>query len=269
MKVLNGQELVDYIKERQARQVRTLRQSEHVQPKLAIVQTIDSPVIDTYVRMKRAYGADILIEVDVNKIAQSDILATIERLNNDTSVHGIIIQLPLHDVSQTQQAVDAVSGTKDVDGLGVNARYDPATPMAINWLTAGYAIDLRAKAIAIVGDGRLVGSPLARMWRQSGYSVTVFDKTNGDLATLVEYDVIVTATGVPGVITESMVKQGAILIDAGTASEHGKVIGDVAPSLRQRDDITITPIRGGVGPLTVAALFDNVITAARSTVTTS
>lgn len=267
--MLNGQELVDYIKERQAKQVRALRQADRVFPKLSIVQTVDSPVIDTYVRMKRAYGDDILVEVDVNKIAQTDLLATIERLNNDPTVHGVIVQLPLQDVTDTQQAVDAVKGEKDVDGLGANAALDPATPMAINWLAAGYAIDLRAKAIAIVGNGRLVGAPLAHMWRQSGYTVTVFDEDHGDLATLVDYDVIVTATGVPGLIVDSMVKHEAIIIDAGTASEHGKIVGDVAESVRLRDDISITPIRGGVGPLTVAALFDNVITAARATITVS
>ncbi len=110
--------------------------------------------------------------------------------------------------------------------------------------------------------GRLVGAPLAKMWTNSGYIVTTFDEDNGDLSTLVDYDIIVTATGVAGLITPAMVKQGAVVVDAGTASEHGKIVGDVSSDVRERDDISITPVRGGVGPLTVAALFDNVITAA-------
>lgn len=99
MKILNGRDLADFIKERQARQVRALRQAHHVFPRLAIVQTIDSPVIDSYVRLKQAYGTDILIDVDVYKIDQAELSGVIERLNNDPSTHGIIIQLPLADAA--------------------------------------------------------------------------------------------------------------------------------------------------------------------------
>lgn len=264
MKLLNGRELADYIKERQAKQVRALRQAHHIYPKLAIVQTIDDPVIDAYVRLKRRYGDDILIDVDAYKVGPDDLLSTIERLNSDMSVHGIIVQLPLADPAQTDAAVNAVAPAKDVDGLGQNALRDPATPLAINWLMAGYNIDLTGKKIAIVGRGRLVGAPLAQMWQESGYDVTVFDRSHANqLDQLINYDVIVTAVGTPGVIVAKYVKIGAVVIDAGTAAEHGKIVGDLAPDVRQRDDLTLTPEKGGVGPLTVTALFDNVIQAAQ------
>lgn len=267
MKSLNGRELADYIKERQARQVRALRQAHHVFPKLAIVQTIDNPVIDSYVALKKRYGADILVDVETYKIDQADLPGVVERLNNDPSVHGIIIQLPLADESATQSAVDLVAPAKDVDGLGSGAVLDPATPLAIDWLVAGYNVELAHKKIAIVGNGRLVGAPLARMWRASSYDVTVFDESHTDMAKqLPEFDVIVTAAGVPGLVTSALVKHGAVVIDAGTAAEHGKIVGDVASDVRERDDITITPEKGGVGPLTVTALFDNVIRAAQATV---
>lgn len=267
MKLLNGRELAEYIKERQARQVRALRQAHHVYPKLAIVQTIDDAVIDTYVAMKQRYGADILIDVEVYKVDQSGVLGVIERLNNDPSTHGVIVQLPLADPAETQMVVDAVAPAKDVDGLGVGATLEAATPLAIDWLTAGYNVNLVGKKIAVVGNGRLVGAPLSKRWTQNGYDVTVFDDTSENMAErLREYDVIVTATGVPGLIKSSSVKDGAVIIDAGTASEHGKIVGDVAAEVRERDDITITPEKGGVGPLTVTALFDNVIQAAQATV---
>lgn len=267
MKILNGSDLAAFIKERQAKQVRALRQAHNVFPKLAIVQTIDNPVIDAYVALKKRYGADILIEVESYKVDQSQLQGVVERLNGDESVHGIIIQLPLADESATQVAVDTVAPQKDVDGLGVGAVLDPATPLAINWLAAGYNVDLVAKKIAIVGNGRLVGSPLSKMWRNSGYDVTVFDKNSENMkGRLPEFDVIVTAAGVPALITSELVKQGAVVIDAGTASEHGKIVGDVAPDVRERSDISITPEKGGVGPLTVAALFDNVIRAASASV---
>lgn len=265
VKLLNGSELADYIKERQARQVRALRQAHHIYPKLAIVQTIDNPVIDAYVGLKKRYGADVLVDVDAHKVLQGDLLQTIQQLNADESVHGIIVQLPLADESSTQSAVDSVLPAKDVDGLGVHAVLDPATPMAINWLVAGYNINLVGKKVAIIGQGRLVGAPLAKIWRESGYDITVFDKDQGDLATLPDYDVIVTATGAPGLITSDHVKSAAVVIDAGTAAEHGKIIGDITDDVRERDDLTITPKKGGVGPLTVTALFDNVIRAAEAT----
>lgn len=267
MKKLDGKELSEFITERQARQVRALRQAEHVAPKLAIIQTIDDPVIDMYVRLKQAYGADILIDVAVYKIKQADIMSTITSLNEDDSIHGIIIQLPLADPAQTDEAVNAVLPAKDVDGLGENATLTPATAMAIDWLMAGYNIEMRGRTIAIVGNGRLVGEPLTALWLAAGYDVTVYDDSTDDLAgELKKAQIIVTATGVPGLITSQMVQPGAVVVDAGTASENGKLVGDVADELRLREDLTITPAKGGVGPLTVTALFDNVIQSARATV---
>jgi len=264
MKLLDGLELVGFIKERQAKQVRALRQSWRVIPRLAIVQTIDNPVIDTYVRLKRAYGDDILIEVIIHKVDQADLLAAIDALNSDQTVHGIIIQLPLADPGLTQEAVDRVAPAKDVDGLGVGATLTAATAMAIDWLLAGYNVALEGKDIAIVGNGRLVGAPLSRIWKSAGLSAVVYDSKTANLAgALQAADIIVTATGVPNLITASMIKPGAVVVDAGTAAEHGKIVGDLAPDVRVLDDITLTPEKGGVGPLTVAALFDNVITAAR------
>jgi methylenetetrahydrofolate dehydrogenase (NADP+)/methenyltetrahydrofolate cyclohydrolase len=264
MKILNGLELAGYIKERQLKQVRALRQSWRVVPKLAIVRTSDNPVIDTYVRLKQSYGHDIAVEVEVYRLSDTELIGEIEKLNKDENIHGIIIQLPLSDSSQTEAAVNAVAPEKDVDGLGKNAKFVPATAMAIDWLLAGYNVDLKNKKIAIVGNGRLVGAPLSKLWKNSGFNVTVYDSNTTDLVgQLIQSEVIVTATGVPSLITSDMVRQYAVVIDAGTAAEHGKIVGDVTGEVRERQDITITPEKGGVGPLTVVALFDNVILAAR------
>lgn len=271
MKLLNGLELAGYIKERQAKQVRNLRQSYNTFPKLAIIRTTDNPVILTYVRKKQQYGEDILIAVDDHRPANEDeALELIHELNNDDSVHGIIVQLPLSDMSRTDELVNAVIPKKDVDALGKNAVLDAATPMAINWLLSGYNVELERKHIVIVGNGRLVGAPLARMWQNSGLDVEIVDRSVEDLANVVKKaDIIVTATGNPNLITSSMLREGAVVVDAATASEDGKIVGDVAPEVREREDLVITPVKGGVGPLTVAALFDNVIRAARATTTDS
>jgi methylenetetrahydrofolate dehydrogenase (NADP+)/methenyltetrahydrofolate cyclohydrolase len=267
LKLLNGSELAEFIKERQSRQVRALRQAGHVVPKLAIVLCTDNPVIATYIKLKQRYGADILIDVEVHKVEQAAVPDLLNRLNADASVHGIIVQLPLADPSQTEELVNIVTPEKDVDALGANAIFDPATPMAIMWLLAGYNVDLRGKQILLVGRGKLVGAPLEKLLLTSELNVQVIDSKTDDLAAkAVEADIIITATGSAGVLNSAMVKPGAIVVDAGVASENGKTVGDVAQDLFERDDITITPRKGGVGPLTVCALFDNVIRASRMVV---
>lgn len=266
MKLLNGKDLAGFIQERQAHQVRGLRQAGHVQPKLAIVVTVENPVIDVYMRMKKAYGADILIDTEVHHVKQPDAPAKIKELNADPSVHGIIVQLPLEDPSQTDEIVGLVAPEKDVDALGKHASYDPATPMAILWLLAGYNIDLAGKHVLLVGRGKLVGAPLERMLVASGVDVSVADRSTTDLkAEALKADVIITATGSPAILSPDMIKHGAIVVDAGVAGEEGKTVGDLAPEVYDRDDLTITPTKGGVGPLTVCALFENVIRAARTT----
>ena len=324
MKLLNGKELADYIKQRQAGEVRALRQAHKVFPKLAIVQCKDDPIINTYVRLKKKYGAEILIDVDVYNISQQEIAKNLQSLNEDKTVHGIIVQLPLADTSQTDAIVNMVSPEKDVDALGDpeapwpshlsapqgadeqqtesymkygeglaesatqrsaktagsadssagrqasgvrGSWFEPATPMAIQWLLAGYNVDLQGKKVLLVGRGKLVGAPLEKILTESGIDVTIAERGTESLNTLSkEADIIITATGSPAIIYSDMVKQGAVVVDAGVASEDGKTVGDVAPDVYERDDLTITPTRGGVGPLTVCALFDNVIRAARRTI---
>ncbi len=263
-KILNGLELAGYIKERQLKQVRALRQSWGVIPRLAILRMGDSAVTDKYLQLKSEYGSDILIEVDVYNLAGVELLEKIKSLNKDENVHGVIIQLPLADETLTDDAISAIPATKDVDGLGDQSTFIPATAMAIDWLLAGYNVDLASKKIAIIGKGRLVGAPLAKLWKGSGLDVTICDSKTIDLAaTLKSMDIIVSGTGKPGLITSDMIRSGAVVVDAGTASENGMIVGDLSDDVRKRQDLTITPIRGGVGPLTTTALFDNVITAAR------
>lgn len=264
MKILNGSELAGYIKERQAKQVRALRQSWQIIPRLVIVTTGNNPVIDTYVRLKKQYGEDILIDVDIFTLTESGLIPKINELNADENIHGIIVQLPLSNPAITDMVIEAINIEKDVDGLKSGSNFIPATAMAIDWLLAGYNVDLKNKKISIVGEGRLVGLPLVKLWKGAGYNVSTCNDTVCNIAEfLKDSDVIVTATGVPGLIKSEMVNKNTTIVDAGTAAEHGKIVGDVSEDLRTRGDVNITPKIGGVGPLTVTALFDNVIQAAR------
>lgn len=258
MKILDGKNIADYIKNRQFGEVRELK-AQNIQPKLLILRNSTNPVITKYVNLKKSYGEDIGVIVE-DKITQN-IKAEILAANQDPSIAGIIVQLPLENIDKAEidEILNSINPAKDVDGLGANSKFDSATATAINWLIASYNINLKEKQVAVVGRGRLVGGPLINMWEKSGISVQVFDRTSL-LTELKNYDVIVTATGVPHLIKSDFVKIGATIIDAGTASEDGKIVGDTEDALRDRTDLAaITPKIGGVGPLTIATLFDHVI----------
>ena len=166
-------------------------------------------------------------------------------------------------------AQDAVIKLAAKAGIELDPALSPAEKLKvvqaliIHWLLSGYDIDLRQpQKLAIVGQGKLVGLPLSRMWRESGYDLMTFDKGD-DLMKLKDYDVVVSATGVPGLITNEMLKPKAVVVDAGTASGGGVIKGDLADEVRVREDLIMTPKIGGVGPLTVAMLFEQVLKAAK------
>lgn len=268
-KILDGKELAGFIKERQAHVVKMLR-SQKKFPKLVIVRDSENPVIVKYVNLKCQYGEDIGVEV-VDEFVENPTLGalkeTVKKASEDKTVSGIIVQLPLTNPDWTEEVVNEIAPEKDVDGLANYENreekriFDSATATAINWLLAGHNISLENQKIAIVGRGKLVGAPLIRMWRNSGFSVEVFHR-GSDFSKLKDFDVIVTATGNPHLIESGMIKEGAVVVDAGTASEGGHLVGDISEEIRNRDDLTaITPKIGGVGPLTVSVLFDDVLRA--------
>src|SRR5665811_254783 len=153
---------------------------DSVNPKLAIVLCTDNPVIATYINLKQRYGEDVLIDVDVHKVEQSAIPDLLQKLNADTSVHGIIVQLALDDPAETDELVNLVAPEKDGDALGAQAAVDPATPMAIMLLLGGYDIDLRGKKIQLVGHGKLVGAPLEKIMLASDLNVEVANSKTED-----------------------------------------------------------------------------------------
>lgn len=267
MRLLNGRELAEYIKQRQVKDVRSLKQAHGVTPKLAILVLKDDPIINLYVGLKQRYGKDIGADVEVHTIEQKHAAKTIEGLNADDTVHGIIVQLPVSDPTKTDEIVNLVAPQKDVDALGADATLDPATPTAILWLLAGYNVDLKNKNILLIGKGKLVGQPLEKMLKSSGHNVTVATRSTQNLADATKQaDIIVTATGSPAILYSNMIKEKAVVVDAGVAGEDGKTVGDLADDVYERDDLTLTPKKGGVGPLTVCALFENVIKAAQQSI---
>jgi methylenetetrahydrofolate dehydrogenase (NADP+)/methenyltetrahydrofolate cyclohydrolase len=253
MKLLDGRDPADFIKERHVRIAAGLP----TRPRLAIIRSADNEAGDRYLKMKRGYGEDIGVGVDLYVETSDTILQRIAELNADPAVTGIIIQLPLTDHSVTTAALAAVAPAKDVDGLGPRSPYEAATPKAALWLLAAYNVTIAGR-IVIVGQGRLVGQPLADRLEASGHHVVRVDIHTKDLAAETrQADMIFTGTGRPGLITSDMVKSGAVVVDTGAPS------AELDPALFQRDDLTVTPNPGGVGPMTVVSLFDNLLIAAQ------
>jgi methylenetetrahydrofolate dehydrogenase (NADP+)/methenyltetrahydrofolate cyclohydrolase len=253
MKLLNGRDVAAFIKQRHVQMAAGLSQK----PRLAIIRSKDNEAGDRYLKMKRQYGEDIGVGVDLYVETSATILDRIKQLNADPAVTGIIIQLPLTDQSITDRATAAVAPEKDVDGLAPHTAFEAATPKAALWLLAAHNIDLKGR-IVVVGQGRLVGKPLADRLEASGRDVVRCDIHTKDLAAEThQADILFTGTGQPGLIKPDMVKAGAVLIDTGSPRN------EFDPALYDRDDLTLTPNPGGVGPMTVASLFDNLLIAAQ------
>lgn len=261
---ISGRELAAGIKDKQAKTAHRLRESFGVQPKLVILQAKDDPAINTYVGLKQRYGQDIGVDVEIVRAAQAELTDKIRGYNHDPKVHGMIVQLPIPDPAELGAVLNSVRPAADVDGLGAHSEFDSASATAILWLLAGHNIDLAGKKIVVVGRGRLVGSPLTRLLTAAGHNVLSCDQsTKGLLYKVKQADILISATGSPGLIKADWIKPGAVVVDAGTSSEAGEIRGDLENSVYERDDISVTPKKGGVGPLTVCALFANVLQAAQ------
>jgi methylenetetrahydrofolate dehydrogenase (NADP+) / methenyltetrahydrofolate cyclohydrolase len=260
--LLNGKDLAEYIKQRHFKQVQSLGFS----PVLAIIMSAQANAATRmYVKSSKSrYSQDIGATVEVHEVAgdTDKVVKLIGELNNSPEVQGIIVQLPFADLD-VDKALAEVNPSKDIDGLNPNSLFEPATPKAILWLLSSYAIEWKDKTVVVVGQGRVVGKPLADILERSQARVVRCDIDTSDLASeTLKADIVVTAAGVPSLIRPGMVRPGAVIIDAGTTEMGGNLVGDVDHSLYDDETLKLTPNPGGVGPMTVAALFDNLLQAA-------
>jgi len=255
MKLLDGSEVAGYIMGRHAGQARSF----DAPLRLAIVREGHNPAIEKYLPVQKRYAEDIGVELDVYAETAETLVDRVKSLGADPAVTGIVVKLPLAHPELTDAALAAVPVAKDVDGLAPGTRFEAATPKAVSWLLAAYNVDLAGRVLAVVGQGRLVGKPLADAWEASGYKVLRLDDSTTDLAEQLRgADVVVAATGVPGVITADMLQPGAVVVDVGSPAS------ELAADVRDRTDLTITPNPGGVGPMTVVSLFDNLLIATQN-----
>lgn len=245
-------------------------------PKLTFVRVGDDPASASYVRSKErlAERAGVASEVFTlpATVARAQLLALIARLNADATVDGILVQLPLPSGIDTQAVLDAIDPAKDVDGLhpyNVGLLWKgrtglvPATPLGVMALLDNYQIELQGKCAVVVGRSELVGKPLAALLLGRDATVIMAHSRTQDLGAVTRLaDVLVVAAGRPGLVGPSMVKPGAAVLDVGLSRVDGRIVGDVEPEVG-RVAGWLTPMPGGTGPMTVAMVIANTLTAAR------
>jgi methylenetetrahydrofolate dehydrogenase (NADP+) / methenyltetrahydrofolate cyclohydrolase len=247
-------------------------------PGITVIQVGDDPASTTYVRGKQKAAEEVGFTSTIEHlhgITQSELLASIARLAADPAVDGILVQLPLPDGLNPDQALEQIPPHKDVDGLHPynagrlaqgNPTFVPATPLGVLELLRREHLDPSGKRAIVVGRSRLVGRPLALLLLQNHATVTITHSKTHDLDALTRTaDILVAATGKPGLITARHVKPGAAVIDVGIGrdSQTGKLVGDVDQASVQPVAGALTPVPGGVGPMTIAMLLLNTYRAYR------
>ena len=230
---------------------------------LAVVLVGEDPASIKFVERKKKFGEEIGVEVRVleyeNDISEEDLVEEVQKLADNDQIGGLIIQLPLPKHIDTGRILNLVSANKDVDALTADASVDSPVVEAIMEILDRGGIDLHNKKIVVVGQGQLVGRPVAIRLAQEGFDVEVANSTTGDLKKLtLSADVIISGVGKPGLITPDMVKEGVILIDAGTSEQASKLAGDIDLACADKASL-FTPVPGGVGPMTVAMLLKNTV----------
>lgn len=230
---------------------------------LVVVWVGEDPVSEKYVERKRKMGVDLGIEVTAREysadIAEADLAEEMGKLAIDKNVNGIIVQLPLPRHISEQNILDLIPPEKDVDALGSEAKVLSPTVGAIKEILERNKIDLKNKKVVVVGNGRLVGRPASIWLTQEGADVEVIDiETKNPDEILRQADIIISGVGKSDLITPDKIKDGVVLIDAGTSESLGQIVGDANPACADKCSL-FTPVPGGVGPLTVVMLFRNLL----------
>lgn len=236
-------------------------------PVLAVILVGDDPVSLSYVGLKQKIAQEIGIDFQLFHYSadakESEVLENIDELNNDENVSGIMVQIPVPEHIDRTKIIEAISPQKDVDGLrycqGLNSDFHPPVVCAIAEVIKLSGIDLADSSVALIGRGFLVGEPLERYLKDQTKKLVVANSLTSDLSDITKCaDVIISATGVAGLIKSEMVKEGVVLIDAGTSEVGGKQVGDIDSKAYDKASFH-TPVPGGIGPVTVAYLMKNLI----------
>lgn len=280
MVLIDGKKIANEIYENLANEVKSLQDEHTLQPKLAVILVGDNPASLSYIKQKRKACEKTGIEwvqIDYDEtITQDELLNKIQELNDDYSVHGILVQLPLPEHISAPLVIKAIEPKKDVDGftaynigkMFLSTDFEhlpPCTPAGVIKMLDYYKIDPKGMDITVVGASNIVGKPLSTMLLNRDATVTTCNIYTKDLKShTVNADMVCIAVGKQNLITEDMVKDGVIIIDIGVnRKEDGKLCGDCDFDAIEPKASYITPVPGGVGPMTVACLMENTVNAAK------
>ena len=275
-KVIDGVKLAAVIREDVAKRAATLTK-QGVKPGLAVILVGQDPASQVYVKNKVAAcekaGLHSVLEQYPADMTQEALLSRIQTLNADRTIHGILVQLPLPKHIDAHRVIETIAAEKDVDGFHVSNAgllmtgtplFRPCTPYGVMKMLESERAVLRGAVAVVVGASNIVGKPMAMLLQSAGATVTICNSKTRDLAWHTRHaDIVVVATGKPGMVTGDMIKPGAIVIDVGiNRGADGKLCGDVDYASVKEVAGAITPVPGGVGPMTIAMLLVNTIEAA-------
>jgi len=278
MQLIDGKALANKIHAEVASEVEKLKQEENIVPGLAVILVGDDPASHAYVKMKakacEKVGFYSITHNMPDTISQDEIIATIEMMNNNPRIDGILVQLPLPKHIDTNKILEVIDPKKDVDGfhpynvgrLATNLDgFVPCTPLGVMKMFEEYDINLEGKDVCVVGASNIVGKPMAALLLNANATVTVTHIYTKDLKSHTsKADIVIVGVGVPALIKEDMVKDGAIVIDIGiNRIEDGSLVGDVDFPAVSKKCSYITPVPGGVGPMTIAMLLANTLKSAK------
>ncbi|MBE6427311.1 MAG: bifunctional methylenetetrahydrofolate dehydrogenase/methenyltetrahydrofolate cyclohydrolase FolD [Planctomycetaceae bacterium] len=279
--ILNGKELSRTLRSEITQQVSEFIQKTGITPCLAAILVGDDPASQVYVRNKEKACAEVGMKSQLFRLpadtTQEQLLELVDELNHDDSVHGILCQLPLPKQINEKVILDAVSADKDVDAfhpanvgliLQGRPRFLPCTPFGIQEMLKRYGIETAGKHVVILGRSDIVGKPMAAMMVQRGIgadsTVTVCHSRTANLPSITsQADILIVAIGKPKFVTSEMVKDGAVVVDVGINRTEEGLVGDVDFEAVQAKTSAITPVPGGVGPLTITMLLGNTLKAAQ------
>ena len=278
-KLISGKEVSTQIRQKIREQAQQLREDRGIQPGLAVILVGNDPASQIYVRNKQRACEEVgfhAFEYKLNENAtEEQLLDLIGVLNKDNKVHGILVQMPLPDHLDEQLVIKTISPLKDVDafhpinvGKIMIGDYDflPCTPAGVMELIDSTGVEIDGKNCVVVGRSNIVGKPMAALLTQADGTVTLCHSKTPDLADITrQADILVSAVGKVNCVTADMVKDGAVVIDvAMNRNEAGKLCGDVDFAAVEPKASYITPVPGGVGPMTRAMLMRNILTAAEA-----
>ncbi|MBC3071045.1 bifunctional methylenetetrahydrofolate dehydrogenase/methenyltetrahydrofolate cyclohydrolase FolD [Staphylococcus capitis] len=274
-KILDGKQIAKEYRQGLQEQVEALKERGFT-PKLSVILVGNDGASQSYVKSKKKAAEKIGMISEIAHLDEStseeDVLKELDRLNNDDSVSGILVQVPLPKQVSEQKVLESINPDKDVDGFHPSnigklyideQTFVPCTPLGIMEILKHADINLEGKHAVVIGRSHIVGQPVSKLLLQQNATVTILHSRSKDMSKhLKDADVIVSAVGKPGLVTKDVVKEGAVIIDVGnTPDENGKLKGDVEYEEVKEITGAITPVPGGVGPLTITMVLNNTLIA--------